>query len=387
MMRMRALLACAVLCGATPIAAPLLAQQTPADTAAVLVDVVRQLQAEQEWDTAEDLLRYIVRHYAGTPAAQEAQRLLEELRGIRTATSGRTNFIVAQTLFGLWLGVAIPLAFDEEPSETAFGLGLLLGGPTGFLWSSAYSRKNSMSKGQASTVNFAEWWGTWQFIGWQQVLEIGGADYCDEFGCYGESQTAPFAAGVIGGLTGLGTGLFLTRRSEIPEGDAELVNHAALWGTWYGIAFGVLVDAEDDALLTAALLGGDIALAAAIPAALAWRPVASRVRLTSIAGLAGGVGGLGLDLLFSVDDEKTGILIPTITSTVGLIAGYVLTRPKPGAEQEASTGSLTGALVNIQDGVRLDVPLPVPTPVPYEAPDGRREWRPGIKVTLLDARF
>ncbi len=383
----RSFLLLAVLAASLTTAAPLQAQETPADTAAVLIDVVQQLQAEREWDTAEELLRYIMRHYAGTPAAADAERLLKQLRGIRTATSGRTNFIVFQTLFGAWLGVAIPLAIDDEPSETAFGLGLLLGAPAGFLWSSAYSRRNSMSRGQASTINFAEAWGTYQFIGWQQVLGIGDGEICDEFGCYTtESQTAPFVAGVVGGLAGLGTGLFLTRRSEIPEGDTELVNHAALWGTWYGLTLSALFDGDDEPSLAATLLAGDIALIAAIPAAMAWRPAPGRVRLASISGLAGLIGGLGLDLLFSVDDDKTAILLPTLSSTAGLVLGYVFTRPSP-AEEEASVGFLSGALLDVDDGVRLNVPLPTPAPVPYETAAGKREWRPGFRITLLHARF
>ncbi len=85
----RSFLLLAVLAASLTTAAPLQAQETPADTAAVLIDVVQQLQAEREWDTAEELLRYIMRHYAGTPAAADAERLLKQLRGIRTATSGR----------------------------------------------------------------------------------------------------------------------------------------------------------------------------------------------------------------------------------------------------------------------------------------------------------
>lgn len=382
----RSLLLFVVLAASVTTSAPLGAQETP-DTAAVLIQVVRQLQAEREWDTAEELLRYIMRHYARTPAAADAERLLGELRGIRTATSGRTNFIVSQTLFGAWLGIAIPLAIDEEPSETAFGLGLLLGAPAGFLWSSAYSRKNSMSRGQASTINFAQAWGTWQFIGWQQVLGIGDGEVCDADFCYtDESQTAPFVAGGVGGLAGLGTGLFLTRRSEIPEGDAELVNHAALWGSWYGLTLSALFAGDDEPSLAATLLAGDIALAAAIPAAIAWRPTPGRVRLVSISGLAGLIGGLGLDLLLSVDDDKTAILLPTLSSTAGLALGYLFTRPSPAAE-EASVGFLSGALLNVDDGVRLNVPLPTPTPMPYETPAGKREWRPGFRLTLLRARF
>ncbi len=112
--------------------APLHAQETPADTAAILVSVARGLDIEGRRDLAEELLRYVMEHYPGTAAAQEAQQLLEALVGIRQAGSGRVQFVVWNTVFAIWLGLAVPAAFGADEPEP-FGAGLLLAGPSGFL--------------------------------------------------------------------------------------------------------------------------------------------------------------------------------------------------------------------------------------------------------------
>lgn len=386
-MHIRQALIGALFAACLALAPPVQAQDTPADTARVLVDIARVLETEQEWDTLEDLLRFVVRHYPGTPAAEEAERWLAELRGVLTATQGRTRFIVFQTLYGAWLGVAIPAAFGAE-DPTPFGVGLLLGGPAGFAWSSVYSRRNPMSRAQANIINFAEIWGTWQGIGWQQVLEIGQDEFCDEFGCFtSDSDTAPFAAAVVGGLVGLGTGLVVTRLADIPEGHSEVVSDASLWGSWYGVSLGVLAGAEDDALLTWTLMGGNVGLLGSIPLARAWNPSPGRVRLMTVLGFAGGLAGLGLDLIAEVDDEKTAILLPMLGTTAGLAAGFALTGPKRTERTEASAGRRYGALLNWDDGLALDVPMPQPATVPVLTRTGEVRSRPAARFSLLSARF
>ncbi|NIM48532.1 MAG: hypothetical protein GTN62_02500 [Gemmatimonadales bacterium] len=365
----------------------LYAQETPADTAAILMSVVRTLEAEGRTELAEELLQFIIERYPGTRAAEEAARRVAALRGVRQAGSGRVELIVWTTTYGVFLGLAIPAAFGADDPEP-YGAGLLIGGPLGFLASSIYSRHNSMSSGQARVISFATQWGAWQGVGWQQVLEIGDREICDQFGCSTEtSDEAPWTAAVVGSLAGLGAGVVLTRARDIPAGGAELARHAALWGAWYGLAAGVLADAEDDALLTAAPLGGDIALLGAIPAARAWHPTSGRVRLISIAGVAGAAAGLGLDLLLNVDDEKPAVLIPTATATVGLVAGALLTRNGKDERTDSEGRLSSSALLNFHDGVRLALPTPLPTAIPAMTAEGEFRWRPGIRLTLLDARF
>jgi hypothetical protein len=189
----------------------------------------------------------------------------------------------------------------------------------------------------------------------------------------------------IGGLAGVGTGLLLTNW-DVEDGTAALMRHGAFWGTWYGVGLGVLADAEDDALLTWTLMGGNVAIAGAVPLAGAWRPSPGKVRLVTAAGLAGGLVGGGVDLLLEVDDEKAAIGIPLLGTTVGLIAGVALVSGSRGAEQERDV-ELQSALLDISGGVRLGLPTPRPSTLPALARDGRIRHRPAVDLRLLELSF
>lgn len=366
-------------------ASALEAQQTAADTAAVILDVARQLRIDGAMTTAEQLLEYVIQRYPGTPAAAQARELLAQLLGTLDERDGRVQFIVWNTLFFTWLGLAAPAALGAEDPEP-FGVGLLLGAPTGYLVSRAFVRDRPVSSGQAGAYTLSTVWGTWQAIGWRAALDIGDEESCYEFGCYSDTPTeAPWAAAVIGGLAGIGTGLWLTSK-HIPTGDMALVDHGALWGTWYGLALGIILDKEDDTLLAFTLLGGDAGLLAAIPAARAWRPTRGQVRLASVAGLAGGVAGLGIDLIVQPEDGETAVAIPTVTATVGLIVGAVTVRGK-GRSHARSAPDSREALLNVGDDLTVGVPLPVPGALPSLDERGRRRLAPAINFNLLSARF
>lgn len=374
----------------------LAAQETPADTAAVVVQIAQSLEEAGERELAEELYRLVVERYPGTPAADIASRRLAASGNLRRQGSGRVQFVVYNTLFSTWLGLAIPLAAGAEDAP-AFGAGLLAGGGLGFFASNAYARSRPMTSGQAGAYAFATWWATWQAIGWREVLDIGGGEQCttEPWGTYCYDTTpdeAPITAAVLGGLAGVAGGIWLSTL-PIQAGDMALVDHASSWGTYYGAVLYILThedgDENDDVLFTELLLGGDILAAAAIPAARAWQPTVGQVRLTSIAGVAGAIAGLGVDLLLEVDDDDTAILFPTIGATAGLIAGALMTRltaKEPRLPSDA-TESLDLALLNLNDGVRVALPTPLPVPVPVLTGDGRVRYRPGVRISLLDARF
>jgi len=373
------------------------AQVTRADTAMVILHVARDVDASGDRELAAQLYRLVLERYAGTPAAAQASTRLATMGGERRQGNGRAGFVVYNTMFGTWLGVAIPAAAGAEGSS-AFGAGLLAGAGIGFLASNAYAGHRPMSSGQAKAYTFATWWLTWQAIGWRAVLDIGRHQVCypDGLGgsyCYDDTpDEAPFTAAVVGGLGGAIAGIGLSRL-PLQAGDVELVQHSALWGTWYSAVAWILTHEDsggsDDVVLTYLLLGGDALGLAAIPAARAWQPTSGQVRLTSIAGVAGAIVGLGVDLLVHVDDDDTGVLIPTIGATAGLIAGAVstgLTRGRPRITQPEPSSSDV-ALLNVHDGVRVALPLPLPAAIPWIGEQGRLRYRPGVRLTLFDAHF
>lgn len=365
--------------------APALRAQTAADSANIVLEAARTLAREGHRDAARRLFGLIRERWAATSAAQAAESLLATLapaerRGI--GSLGRTGYILFHTLYGGFLGAAIPAAFGANGTEP-YGAGLLIGAPLGFFGSRAFARAHITMPGQAGVASFATAWGTWQGLAVQQMLDIGDEEICSTDLCFtDESDTAPWAAMVVGGLAGLGTGLALAAR-EIRAGTSTLISHSAFWGSWYGVSLGRVFGAEDNTLIGTTLIAGNAALLAAIPAAKAWRPGSARVRLTTAAGIAGGLAGIGIDLIASIDDERSSWAIPAATSALGLLAGALATANRRDADEGEAAGA---ALLTVRERARLGVPLPFPAAIPTEEP-GRRRFRPGLRFLLLDAEF
>jgi hypothetical protein len=368
------------------------AQVTRADSAAVLLETAGRFQAEGQPDVAFALYRFVAEHFADTPAGARARSHLESARDEGTEGGGRVELEVWSTTYGLWLGVALPGAFGADSPEP-YGAGLLLGGPVGFLTGKAIARSRPLSEGQARAITLGGTWGTWQGAGWANVLDLGKRTECfvpDEVVgevCYetGDSSEETFAAMILGGVAGIAAGTVISRK-PISPGVATTANFGALWGTWFGFAVGYLGGLEDDALLTATLVGGDAGLAAAAVGAARWHPSRSRARLVSIYGVIGGLSGLGIDLLLQPDDDKVAVGIPLAGSILGLAIGSGVTRSYDTGGGGAGGGN-RGALLGYADGAwSMDPPVPYPVMLERDGPQGPVR-APGLGVTWLSARF
>jgi hypothetical protein len=213
---------------------------------------------------AEALFQYVSERFSDTPAGAAALQALRAVPAGAMSQGSRVELQVWSTLYGLWLGVAVPGALGASGSEP-YGLGLLLGGPGGFLAGRALANSRPLSEGQVRAITFGGTWGTWQGFGWARVLGIGEKEVCPgpNF-CYTEdagSRTV-FSSLVVGGLAGIATGTVLSRK-PISAGTATTVNFGAFWGTWFGVAGSVLADLEGDSFLATTLLGGNAGLVAA----------------------------------------------------------------------------------------------------------------------------
>lgn len=360
------------------------AQETPADTAAVLVEAARELVAAADEASATGLLRHVLERYPGTPAASAARRLLASFARAESEGMGRTQLVVSGTLYGLWLGAALPAAVGADGPEP-YGAGLLLGGPGGFFLSRAYAGSHPVTAGEARTMTFGALWGTWQGLGWQEVFDFGvetglacpGSDP-PEGGCipFEESRTEEtFAAMVVGGLAGLTAASLVARGAGVSDGTSTATSLGALWGTWYGFAGGTIADADDEALWSWMLLGGNAGLAAGALLGSRAGVNRSRARAVSIAGVAGMVAGWGLDLLLDVNDTPEVIYLPAAGSVLGLAAGSVLFRDDDGGGGEGAAGGAGWT------GARL---RPAAIPVATARGEG---VAPGIRLTLPAPRF
>jgi hypothetical protein len=375
-------------------ARPLHSQVSRADSAAVLLEATRRLELEGETDAARDLLDLIIRHFPGTQAATEAETRLSTSQTRQSERSGRASLIAFSTLYGAWLGVAFPAAFGAEEPEP-FGAGLLIGAPLGFFGAKAFVNKFPMSSGQATLTGFGARWGTWQGVGWTEALNIGRRTVRNCYDGYGcdtweeDSEEAPFAGAIVGGLAGLISAGIVAQKINPTHGSATMVELGSWWGVWYGVAGAVLANVEeDDADLTWALMGGNLGLATSAIASQYWKMGAGRARIISAAGIAGGVAGLGLDLLLDVDDEETAVLIPTITSALGLIAGSFMTQRFDSGRPSPNERSIGPGLVNVHSG-DWHLGFPAPQPASLVRPNRRSGTKTsiGVKLSLFSAEF
>ncbi len=371
------------------------AQATRADSAAVLLGAAQAFQDEGRWEVAEALFHYISERYGDTRAGAQAVTALREAPEEGADRSAQVELMVWATTYGAWLGVAIPGALGAD-TPGPYGAGLLVGGPAGFLGGRALARSRPLSDGQVRAITFGSLWGTWQGYGLMEVLDWGEKERCELDYCYtdGPDGADIFKAFVVGGLAGTMAGAILAR-NPIPSGVATAVNFGALWGTWFGLAGGVLADLEGDQLLTSTLLTGDAGLLATAIMAPGWNMSRNRARLISIAGVIGGLAGAGLDLMIQPDDEKVAIGIPLAGSIIGLAAGASLTSGPDRRSGLASTRlgdddefpGVGAALLRFREGrLSFGIPTPFPTMMPVEGRQGI-SFKPAFGVTLLDSRF
>jgi len=270
---------------------------------------------------AEDLRR---RHPSAADSAwaeafpRELELLSEDppaplLRGAGLDQSGRVELLIFSGYYGIWLGVATPIAVREESAE-AIAAGLLFGGGASVYLTHLLTRGQPMPRGRASTIALGGHLGTWQGLGWSARADA-------------ESRRT-LKAGLFGGLAGIGTAALATRYVEVGEGAAELFHWSMLYGAWFGALAPEIAerDPSGDANLAGALIGSDAAALAAILGARHLPVSRTRVRLVSLSGILGGVAGAGLAVLANAEDSRTILLSAGAGSVAGLFAGGWLTR-------------------------------------------------------------
>jgi len=378
------------------------AQLTAADSAAVLLRTAAVFEEQGRLEVAEALYRHVAERYASTPAAEQARARLDAAPAGRLERSGNVELQVWSTVYGLWLGIAVPELLGAEDSE-AFGAGLLLGGPVGWIVSRSATRTRGLSDGQARAITWGGTWGTFQGLGWAEVLDLGEETICNEFGCFpvdggGEER---LASAVVGGLAGIAAGA-IAARNPVRSGVSSGANGGSLGGAWFGFAGAYLFDADGDAPLAATLVGGNLGLVAGALVAGKYDMSRSRVRLISLGGLVGIVGGLGLDLIMQPESDRVAVAIPLATSIAGIAMAAHATRDydrrgfqspdspaAPGSAGAAGAADAAGSALLRYDGSRwfVDAPLPIPTLRPLEDPAGRLHWRPGFALELVRVRF
>ncbi len=373
---------------------PASAQLTRADTAAVLLATAQDFDARGENDIASALYRHIADRFPGTTAAAFARGRLEGIVGRKSQAGGEVELKVWMALYGIWQGIAIPSAANAIEAES-IGMGLLLGGPLGFLVGREMVRSRPRSLGQARAITWGGTWGAIQGWGWARALDLGsdrdsyvpfnGTRYGDD-----ESGRAAITSMIVGGAAGIAGGLVLARR-EITPGASTSAMLGSLWGLWFGFSTAFLGDVEGDGLTAASMIGGNVGLVVGAVAGNRIPLSRSRARLISVGGVVGAFGGLGLAMIGQPDDAKSTVGLILASSIAGLAVATAGTHGPGRAGRErrpASAASLPapGALLNWSDG---DWALSTPLPAPSLGAARRGGDGDGLvwKVPLLKVRF
>lgn len=370
------LLAAALLTWAAPRAAR--AQATHADSAAILFDAAVRLDLEGKRVAADAVFDYIVRRFGDTPAAATARDRLAA-RPAEPERGGRLELLAWGTIYGAWLGIAVPIAAGAE-GTVPYGIGLIVGPPLGYSVARSYLETARPTLGQARAMTFAFRWGSWQASGWLGALT---ADVSTE---------GAFTAMIAGGLGGMAAAASYTRHRNVSAGAVASASHGAYWGTYFGLMALGIFEIEGDNALRTVLLAGDFGMVAAM--ATAPKDITTgRVWMTTAAGVAGMAAGWGLDLILSREDisQQVVFAVPTITTAIGLVAGVALAK---GEERDrravAPDGAAPSASALLQvdgHGTRLGLPAPMPALVPVGERAWRRLYRPAVAVPLFRMEF
>lgn len=287
----------------------------PTQQAESVLNFARRLIVEKDIQLAISVLQKLPQYFPGTPAAQKAQALHDSLMTLPPAQdqSGRVGVVVFSTLYGTWLGVALPVIFEADDAK-AFVASMMAGSITGLVTSLNATKNHPISDGRASLINFGGWFGTWQGIAWSNA-----------FGADGGREIVTGA--VIGGLTGLATLTVLTVNQNIRPGYATLVNFGSIWGTWFALCAAEIGDVQSEETEFGIIAaGGNIGVLTTAIAAQKTSMSRGRARLINIAGVVGTVFGLGAAVLAEVDEAPTAFAMMGMGSITGLLIGSAATK-------------------------------------------------------------
>lgn len=326
------------------------AGQAAPDEARVLLRVAGRSLLQGRHDLARALFAEVQQTYPGTPEAEEARRILAALPLIEAGSNpllgaytgrdnpGRTDLLLFSGYYGLWLGIAAPVALDAHDVQW-FAAGILLAPPASIYAAHILTKDRRIPEGTATIVTLGGHLGTWQGLGWSLVSDVDDG-----------RKTTGHAA--LGGLAGVGLAAATTRFVDFSEGHAAVTDAGLLWGSWYGLAAVLLAkeNRTDDEWLTGMLIGSDAAILAGGVLARNVRISETRMRWINLSGVLGGVAGFGTALLFDLDRDQAGVAMAAAGSTAGLALGVRLTRnlPPPLRAMNGTTGGR-----NPWDGIEI----------------------------------
>ena len=327
-------------------------------------DLLRRLAlryaARREYKLARTIAADLSHDFAAEPSgawATEALPRLDALAGPRHALiwsgslldqRGRSDLLVFSGYYGLWLGIAIPVALGAEDAQ-AYAAGLLAVPAVSILLANQATRDASITKGQARIISTGGLLGTLPGLGWAGLSDSDG--------------NSVVAVGVAAGLAGVAVAIPLTHAVRFTEGHGEITNSGMWWGGWFGLVESAMTgrsDESEDSPLVDMLVGSDIGVLAGAIAGSGARLSEGRMRLINLSGVLGTAFAGGLILLAESDDGSTDMAILGAGSVAGLALGVHWTRNYDDGKDIAAAGDGPAfePVLSMRAGARGQGPVP-----------------------------
>jgi hypothetical protein len=306
-------------------------QAAPETNAHVLYQMALREALESRYDLSIEALDELERAY---PAAYDslgaeeiradASRLAAEPAGLFRPGSvidrgGFTDLMIFAGYYGLWFGIATPIAIaGDDASAEAIAAGSILGPGLSLVLAIALTSGKSITKADADMISMGGWFGTWQGLGWASYGDLDGEN--------------SLQLGLAGGLAGIAFSSVFTSAVEPSEGYASLMSSSVWWGAWLGFVAAAAGDADDP--LPASLIGSDVLFVGTALAAENTGMTEKRVRLINLGGVLGAFAGSGLCVLGHIEDSRAVAGVIGLTSLIGAGVAVAKTGDEPGLRSE-----------------------------------------------------
>lgn len=143
-----------------------------------------------------------------------------------------------------------------------------------------------------------------------------------------DDEKPSIRSAMVGGLSGILATSVLTRKVDPSLGDVGIINYGALWGTWLSLSAGIVADVEDgDEVFAWTLVGGNLGAAAMASLSSKIDISLARANLINLGGIVGTIVAGGILLIDSRNGREERVFAILMGGGIaGLIAGIYATR-------------------------------------------------------------
>jgi len=232
--------------------------------------------------------------------------------GGHDVTWGMTDLALHGATRGIFHGILVYQLFvgNENTSNGNIGsavAGSLAEGVAGYVW----AQRSHMSAGAATTITTLSDFGLLEGLGFASL-----ADYYDN-----DQNQEGAAVMLAGSAVGVAGGAVLAGHRRFSYGDAAVMRNAGILGAFAAEMVTDWFQPEDNAYITAAMVGGVVGLAAGDRLVANTEFTVSQSVLVTLGMVAGGALGLGVAYVSSGNSSDNGTLLLT-SSMLGSALGF-----------------------------------------------------------------